>query len=140
MKRKNAGSKFLIITGTILTWLPILFPVLNLIVKEQHLFDYLMPVELFFVSLVGGVLLFIVAIWVKSRVKIIGWGLGISILIRIGIEVLGYFRGLYSDDSSIEVWNNIILTVVALYSIPVIIMGIGGILLWVSMLKNSNES
>ena len=135
MKKSVVFPRIMTITGAILVWLPILLPLLIFATKGQHNLDYLMPVELFFVSFAGGVLLFLAAVWVRFRVRIIGWGLGISILLRIGIEVLGYFRGLYSGEGDIEIWNDVIMTVVALYSVPVIVMGIGGILLWIDMFK-----
>ena len=139
MKKKNIVPKILVIAGTILTWVPILFPILIFITEGQHILDYLMPVEMFFVSLTGGVMLIISAIMVRLRVKIIAWGLGLAILLRIGIEVLGYFRNLYSNESTIKVWNDFIMTVVALYSIPVIVMGIGGILLWIGLFKRIRQ-
>jgi len=58
MRKNNTLTNTLIITGTILVWIPVLAPVLFSVVKEiqggEFLFDYLMPAELFPVFLAGG--------------------------------------------------------------------------------------
>jgi hypothetical protein len=67
MKKKEVLAKILAIVGSALVWLPILAPVLLsiLIIIKEHMFgfDYLMPAELFPVTLVGGGLL----IWAALR-------------------------------------------------------------------------
>lgn len=62
MNKKNVFTKILAITGTILTWIPILFTVITSIIgtiaNRTFLFDFLMPAELFPIALVGSLLLF----------------------------------------------------------------------------------
>src|SRR3990172_10766902 len=92
MEKKRTFTKILAIVGTVLAWFPILAPILLsavlLVQERKFLFDYLMPMELFFFTLIGGALLIWAAFWAHSRQKLLGWSLGIATGLWFGIQAL----------------------------------------------------
>ena len=134
MEKKNVLPKILVIAGTVLVWLPILAPVLifiAMIIKDSRfIFDYLMPVELFLFALVGGGLLLWAALWTRSHLKLTGWGLGIAIGLRIGLELLVFLRDRTSGETKLtDLWNVLLLVWTIAISVSIIFIGIGGVML-----------
>jgi hypothetical protein len=132
MDKKDALSKILAIVGTVLVWIPILAPIVlgfvSLGMDGIYRFDYLMPAELGILAFVGGAMLLWAAIRSKRRLGIIAWGFGIaagsiSILIAFGDVVPG----------SLE-WAIVVGLLIA-YSLAIVVIGIGGILLWMDMFR-----
>ncbi len=132
MEKKNTLSKILSIVGTVLVWIPILAPVIfgfvSLVMDGIYRFDYLMPAELGILAFVGGALLLWGAIRAKSRRGIVAWGLGIaagsiSILNAFGDVEPGSFR-----------WA-IVVGLLITYSLAIVVMGVGGVLLWRDLFK-----
>jgi len=127
MGKKDALSKTFAILGTILVWFPVLAPVilgfLSLVMDGRFRFDYLMPAELGVVAFAGGILLILGAFRARLRKKIIGWGFGLAagsivILMAFGDVVPG----------SLE-WG-IVIGLLITYTLALVVLGIGGILLW----------
>ena len=134
MEKKNVLTKVLAITGTVLAWFPILAPIILttilLIVERIFRFDYLMPAELFPFALVGSGLLLWAALRAHSRTKLIGWGLGIAILMLFGGQGIAVLTGLASGEIEPIGWIwGLVLASLALYSLALILTGIGGALL-----------
>lgn len=132
MEKRDTLSKILTIIGTVLVWIPILAPVVfgivSLAMDGIYRFDYLMPAELGILVFAGGALLLWGAIRARSQQGIITWGLGIAagsmaILIAFGDVEPGSLR-----------WGIAVGLLVA-YSLAVVGMGVGGILLWRELFK-----
>jgi hypothetical protein len=137
MEKKAAFSKVLTIVGTALVWFPILAPVvlgfISLGMDGVFRLDYLMPAELGILVFVGGALLLWGAIRTRSRRGIIACGFGlaagsIAILISFGDVVPG----------SLE-WA-IVVGLLITYTLAIVVMGIGGILLWRDLSRNASFS
>lgn len=142
MKRNRVFPKFLAIAGTILTWIPILAPLgfslILLITRKIFRFDYLMPAELFPSALLGAILLFWAACQVKTRRKWIGWSFVASILLLLGSQTFAVITGLASGRTQPVGWPWIIvLTMLAVFTLALISIGIGGVLLIRDLFKPS---
>ncbi len=103
MEKRGVFTKILAIAGTILVWIPILAPVLFsgivLLRSGRFRFDYLMPAELFPFALVGGGLLIWAALRARARWGLIGWGLGIAVVMLVGGQALAVVTGLASGET-----------------------------------------
>lgn len=132
MEKKDTLSKILAIVGTVLVWIPILAPVVfgfvSLGMDGIYRFDYLMPAELGILAFVGGVLLLWAAIRAKARRGIIAWGLGIA---AGSMAVLMAFGDV--QPGSLE-WAIVVGLLIA-YSLAIVVMGVGGVLLWRDLFK-----
>ena len=134
MKKKSVFTNSLAIAGTILVWFPILAPILlsaaGLIANHRFRFDYLMPAEFFPYAFGGGGLLIWAALRAHSRIKLIGWGLGIAAGLLVGGQTLAVVSGLASGEADpTGVWWILVLASFIIYSLAVIVMGTGGVLL-----------
>jgi len=132
MEKKDTLSKLFAILGTALVWFPILAPLIlgfvSLGMDGIYRFDYLMPAELGIVVFVGGATLMWGAIRSGLRRKIIAWGLGlaagsVAILVSFGDVVPGSWQ-----------WG-IAMGLLISYSLAIVIMGIGGLLLCKDLFK-----
>jgi hypothetical protein len=132
MEKKDTLSKILAIVGTVLVWIPILAPVVfgfvSLGMDGIYRFDYLMPAELGILAFVGGALLLWGAIRAKSRQGIVAWGLGIA---AGSIFILNAFGDV--EPGSLR-WA-IAIGLLTTYSLAIVVMGVGGILLWRDLFK-----
>ena len=140
MENKGALTKGLAITGTVLVWFPILAPIffsiIFLIQRQLFRFDYLMPAELGLFAFGGGILLLVAAIRAHSRQKLIGWGLGIAFITVVGGQVLAVVTGLASGAAEPVGWRwALVLGSLVLYSLAIVGVGIGGILLLRDLFK-----
>lgn len=134
MEKKNILIKVLSWIGTVLVWLPILAPILLSAVvsieRRRFLFDYLMPAELFISFLVGGGLLVWAALRRHSRRKLIILSYAIALSLLAGGQALAVLTGLASGEIEPAGWQfAIVLASLAVYSLAVIVNGVGGILL-----------
>ena len=140
MENKGALTKGLVITGTVLVWLPILAPILFSLILflQQQLFrfDYLMPAELGLFAFGGGILLLIAAIRTRSHMKLIGWGLGIAFVMIVGGQALAVVTGLADGSTAIGggQWM-LVLSSLAIYVLAIVDVGVGGILLLRDLFK-----
>lgn len=137
MKKKEVFIKIILIIGTVLVWLPILAPVLLSVysgIKERmFLFDYLMPIELFTSALVGGGLILWAALWARARRRLISWCFGIMLVLRIGVDVIGLAL---RESTLTGWWTSLLYTSIVAYSIIIVVIGVGGVLLLVDIFKS----
>jgi len=134
MDRKGVLTRVLAVVGTILAWIPILFAALTSIVgtisSRMFRFDYLMPAELFPIAFVGALLLLWAARRARSHQKLIGWGFGSAIAFLGGGQLYAVVSGLASGATEPTGWVwALVMSLVALYSLALIEIGIAGILL-----------
>jgi hypothetical protein len=134
MRKTDNLTKGLAVVGTTLVWLPLLAPVLFsallLISAGRFLSDFLMPAELFPVGLPGAVLLFWAAVRARSRVRLIGWSLGIAVALHVGGQMLAEVTGLASGArEAAGLWFVVVLGCIAGYALALLAVGLGGIAL-----------
>jgi hypothetical protein len=134
MHKADVGTKALVVAGTALAWIPILAPIaLSMIFRVARgwfRFDYLMPAELFPAALLGGGLLVWAALRTRSRRRLIGWSLGVAVLMLVGGQALAVLTGLASGDSEpAGLWWVLVILSLVTYTVSVGAMGAGGILL-----------
>jgi hypothetical protein len=142
MKTQNSSTKILAIGGTILVWLPILAPIIFSVVSamsdRRFRFDYLMPAEFFPLAFLGGALLVWVAIRTHAYQKLIGWCLGIASGLLIGGQVLAVVTGLASGQTEPEgLWWFIVLGTLLFYSLAVVALGVGGLLVLRNLFRSA---
>jgi len=142
MGRKDVLTKVLAVAGTVLAWFPILATVVTSVVgsiaARMLRFDYLMPAELFPAALVGGGLLLWAALRARSRRRLIGWGLGIAVGSLLGGQVLAVVTGLASGETEpAGWWWALVLASIVVYSLAIVVVGVGGVLLLRDLFKPS---
>lgn len=142
MEKKDTFTKILAIVGTVLVWFPILAPVFFAIAafigRGRFLFDYLMPAELFPFALTGSLLLLWAGLRARSHWKLIAWGLGIAVFFLVGGQALAVVTGLASGAIEPTGWQWIlVLASLAIFTLGLIIVGIGGILLLRDLFRSS---
>jgi hypothetical protein len=134
MRKINALTKTLAITGTILVWIPVLAPVLfsiSLFIQRGGFnFDYLLPAEAFPIALAGGLLLIWASIRVKRYQKLIGWAFVALVVLPSAGQAAASLTGLATGDVEPVGWQwALVLGAIILYDLAVIAVGVGGILL-----------
>jgi hypothetical protein len=144
MGKKSVVTRILAVTGTVLAWFPILAPILLSVIvsidRQVFLFDYLMPAELFLVALIGGGLLFWASVRAHSRQRLIGWGIVVAVGLLVGSQALAVVTGLASGRiEPTGVWWVLVLTLLAGYSLTLIAIGVGGILLLRDLFKPPSD-
>lgn len=140
MEKRGFFTKILAILGTALVWFPLLAPVLIGVVffinTRTLRFDFLMPVELFMVALIGGGLLIWAALRARSHWRLIGWGLGIAAGLLVGSQALAELTGLASGEIEPAGWvGALVLASLVVYSLAIVAIGIGGLLLLRDLFK-----
>jgi hypothetical protein len=134
MGKNGLLIKWLAIVGTVLVWFPILatfvITVIGFAASGILRFDYLMPAEFSLVGLTGGGLLLLAALLARARRALIGWGLGAAVVGLVGSQGLAVVTGLASGDTMPEglPWI-LVLGLLAVYSLALVVMGVGGVLL-----------
>ena len=134
MKNQDVLAKSLTVVGTTLVWIPILAPILfsvALMIREKiWRFDYLMPAELFLVALIGGGLLIWATIRTRSPQRMIGWTLGIAVLLLVAGQVLASVTGLASGATEPTGWRwAFVVASLVGFTLALIATGVGGLLL-----------
>lgn len=125
--------KVLAIIGTILVWIPILAPIIFtilLLIKEGIFrFDFLMPMELFFLTVIGGILLIISTFISKSYKKFIIINFVILIAIFFSSQLIANLTGLASGETEpTGFWFIFLIVYIFLFIFINILLGIDGIL------------
>ncbi|MBI5944663.1 MAG: hypothetical protein HY864_09860 [Chloroflexi bacterium] len=141
MEKKDVLTKILAIAGTALVWLPLLAPIFFAVAAFMadgvFRFDYLMPAELFLFALAGGGLLIWAALRAHIHWKLIGWGLGIAVGLLVGAQALAEATGLASGEIEPAGWPwTIVLTALIAFTLALIAVGVGGILLLRELFKS----
>jgi hypothetical protein len=144
MRKSDLLTKLLACIGTVLVWLPILSPALlsaiRFIAGRTLHFDYLMPAELFPVALVGGGLLLWAALRAHLRWGMIGGGLGTAAVFLIGGQALAVATGLASGETEPIGWPwAFVLASIGIYSLALVVIGVGGVLLLRDLFKSSGS-
>jgi len=142
MKKMDNLTKVLAVVGTVLVWFPILVPILlslnAFVAKHVFQFDYLIPAELFPVALAGGGLLVWAALRARMYRRIIGWSLGTAVGMLVISQVLAVLTGLASGETEPVGWRWIlVLGSLGIYSLALVVMGVGGVLLVRGLFKPS---
>lgn len=145
MEKKDYFTKILAIAGTMCVWFtilaPFLFSVAALIVERTFRFDYLMPAELFPSALAGGGMLLWAALRARARRGLIGGGVGIAAVLLVGGHALAVATGLASGEVEPAGWQwALVLASLVLYTLALVVTGVGGVLLLRDIFKPSRES
>jgi hypothetical protein len=134
MAKTGWFTKIMALAGTVLMWMPIVFPVLlgagAFISRGQVLFDYLMPAELFPCVLLGGLLLLWAAVRARSRRAWLAWSLGAAVVTLFGGQAYAFFVGLADGRIAAEglPWALVIASL-SLYTAAVTAAALGGLAL-----------
>jgi hypothetical protein len=142
MGKKSIFIKILAIVSTFLVWLPILAPILfslaSIISERIFRFDYLMPAELFPIALTGGGLLIWVALINGLHKKLVIWSFIIASGSLVLGQILAVITGLASGEVDPSGWPWIlVISSLIIYSLALIGIGIGGLLLLKNTFSNS---
>lgn len=142
MEKNDVLSKILALAGTVLVWLPLLAPalfaVMRLIRAGRFLFDYLMPAELFPAVLLGGLLLLGAALRARSHRRLIGWSLGLAVVLLFGGQGLAVITGLASGATEPVGWPwALVIAAFIGYTLAVVALGVGGLLLCRVLFRNT---
>ncbi len=138
MEKKSLFTRILAVTGTVLSWLPILAPILfsllALISAGIFRFDYLMPAELFPFALLGGGLLLWAALRARLYRGLIGTGLSVAIGSLVGGQLLAVFTGLASGATEPGGgWFAIVIASIVVYSLALVLLAVGGLRLTIDL-------
>jgi hypothetical protein len=134
MSNRTVLSKILVIAGTLLVLAPILFMLITSISRifsrQPFQIDYFIPMELFYVNFPGALLLF----WASWRMRTFRtWTsvlLGAVVVFLLGTFAFVTLTGLASGDVEPTGWLLFIGdTLMILYSLSYLLMGIIGIIL-----------
>ena len=142
MGRTGVVNKLLAIAGTVLSWLPLVAPLvlafIALFTRGRFLLDYLMPAEVFPVALAGGVLLLIAAFRMHARRGLIGGALALAIFMLFGFQALAMALGLDSGEHQPEGWRfAVVIAGVVIYILALVAVGVGGVLLLRELFKGA---
>jgi hypothetical protein len=134
MKKKDYLERGLALFGTIFVLLPVLAPlfftVVSLLIDGRFRLDYLMPAELFPLALLGAILLLAASLWSHMRRSVIGWGIGIALASLAAGMVLSQVSGLATGETEPTGWiMAVVLVPLAAYTLAIVVIGVGGILL-----------
>lgn|SRR5574341_2609785 len=140
MEKRGVLTRFLAIAGTALVWFPIIVPILlSLFVSIRgHIFrfDFLMPAELFLFALAGGGLLIWAALLEHSHWRLIGWSLGLAIGLLVSAQAIAEVTGLASGETEPVGWSwALVLALIGGFTLSIIVMGVGGLLLLRDLFK-----
>lgn len=140
MEKKDTLTRILAIIGTIFAWFPLLAPVMFSVIlflqAGDFRFDYLMPAELFLFALAGGLLLLWAAFRARSQRNLIGWGLGIAIVMLVGGQALADVTGLASGETEpAGLPLALVLASLIIFIFALLAFAIGGILLLRDLFK-----
>lgn len=98
MEKRVIACRVLAVAGTAVLWLvvaaPVVFAVVALVSRGGFRFDYLMPAELFFAVIAGGILLVVAAIVARSHVRPIVAVFAAVVLFIVAGMLVSRFTGL----------------------------------------------
>jgi ABC-type Co2+ transport system permease subunit len=97
-----------------------------------------MTAELFLAALTGGGLLAWAAQRVHSRRKLISWGLATAGCFLVSSQALAAVTGLASGENQSPGWMALILAGIIIYTLAILVVGIGGLLLMRDLHKTAH--
>ncbi len=126
--------KALAVIGTILLWIPIIFPILLAIISffesGKFRFDYLMPAELFPSALLGAIILLVCSYKAKRYRRFLTWSFFAALIFLLSSQSIAVLTGLASGDvEPTPLLLTVVLIPLAVYSLLLIVMGTSGCLL-----------
>jgi len=134
--KKNAATIDLVLatTGAVLVFAPYAFLLvttpIHLVAARTWAMDYLIPAELYPVSLAGGALVIWAALRMKVRRLSLAISLGVSALFLVGVQGIAMATGLASGENAAAGWRlALVLGALAVSYAATLALGIGGILL-----------
>jgi hypothetical protein len=132
MIRKSVFTKSLAIIGTVLVLFPILATILisllGWMARGFLRVDYLLPAELSLVALIGGIFLVAAAWWARSQRGLVTWSFAVAFGMLVASQALAVVTGLASGEIEPGGWAwYLVLAGLALYTLGVVALGIGGI-------------
>ncbi len=144
MSKKMITSRVLAIVGTVLVWIPILATlvtgVIGSIARDRLMMDYLMPAELVPFAAIGGIALIISAMLAQSVQKWIVWSFTVMLAALVLSQVVAVVSGLASGRiEATGIWWVLVLGLIILYAVVMVILGIGGIKLIISLFKKPQK-
>lgn len=133
-EKRNAPTKILAISGTVILWLPIIFmlitSVFGTVYARRFRMDFLIPAELFPIELLGALLLLWAAWRAHLNRKSVGFGLVAALVFLVGSQVIAVISGLASGKVEPTGWIFVIvIAILALFVLSIIEIGISGILM-----------
>ncbi|MEI6290056.1 MAG: hypothetical protein WCP19_06440 [Chloroflexota bacterium] len=134
MQKYGYFFKGMVIFGTILTWIPIITPILlsivSLVMSGVFRFDYLMPAELSLSALAGGIILVVYSIRAKIYNRLLTWSFTVAVICLFGSQVIASATGLANGEvEPTPLLMSLVIIPLAVYSILLIVIGSGGYLL-----------
>lgn len=141
MDKQMTVIKILAICGTLLTWFPILItPILSALLTGLTKFDYLLPAELFIISLIGILMLIGAAFWLRidprPPITIACVAFGVLIFGQIVAAFSEHVVGIITSGSFI---SNFIMVTVIIYILAVIVLGVMGIMLTINLFRDDDK-
>ena len=141
--KKDSLTKTISGLGLVLVWLPLLAPVFfslaSLVGDGVFRFDYLMPAELFPLTLAGGALLVWGALRARSHVRWIGWSLGLAAGLLVAGQAIAVVSGLASGDIAPEgFWWIVLLSSFGLFVLADIFLAVGGAMVMRNLYRNTS--
>lgn len=136
-EKKDILSRFLALLGVILVWLPLLAPILfglvSLVSHGVFRLDYLMPAELFPLTIAGGGMLVWAAVRARSHARWIGWSLGLAAGLLVAVQAVSEVSGLASGKTEPGgFWWAVVMAGFALFVLADLFLAVGG----TSLLRN----
>ena len=132
-------SRIPVVFGTLLVWAPTAFTVITSavgsIMERRFLFDYMMPAELFPAALAGSLLLLWAAMRSRRHMKSVAVSIVLAAFFLAGSITVASVTGLASG-KTLELPFIMAVTLLALYDVALIGVGISGIMLWKTLFRN----
>lgn len=134
MENKNILTRSLAVSGLVLICLPLLAPlvlaIFSLLADGVFRFDYLMPAELFFVGLAGGLMLSWGAWRSRKHAALVAGSLGAAVLLLAAAMLLAQVTGLADGSVQMGGWQSALtLGGLVLYILAMLSCAVGGALL-----------
>jgi hypothetical protein len=132
MKIHLTSAQWCAVIGTILIWLPVIFMLITGIIgslrANQFLMDYLLPAELFFVEVIGCILLIIASLLANIMKKIIIIMSIVIVVVLPACQLIAVVSGMASGAMTPDglIWY-LVLGLLFIYDILIVVIGILGI-------------
>ena len=143
--KNNLLTKSLVIAGVLLTWFPILAPLITAVMgsisEPSFRFDFMMPAELGVLAILGSGLLLWAAIRLRSMIKPIAWSLAIMVILLLGSQALAVASGLASGARApSDAMFYLVTGMLMMYSLILVIPAILGTRLLREVFKTESSS